>query len=185
MFHQKTPFRFCFRFRIKNSVSTSVLQISVSVFIFPLRFHFSSGKTKSFHSIFIPTCDPGQLVGQATGGPMRRILRQSVGRSHRGVSFVGLLGHSRASFSASVGFARVSLVCSFFQNCFCCFTRAFLWFALCLKVVSLVCSFFENCLCCFSLFLLFVKGRTVPMKEKTASAVSLCFYCLSKEEQFQ
>ena len=46
---------FLFLFPHKNTISTSILQISVSVFIFPLCFHFSSGKTENFHSIFIPT----------------------------------------------------------------------------------------------------------------------------------
>ena len=57
LFHRKTPFRFCFRFRIKNSISISILQISIFVSIFPLRFHFFFGKTKSFHSIFIPSSE--------------------------------------------------------------------------------------------------------------------------------
>jgi hypothetical protein len=54
MFHRKTLFHFCFHFRQKNSVSVSVPQISVFVSIFSFRFHFSTKKSESFRSTFIP-----------------------------------------------------------------------------------------------------------------------------------
>jgi hypothetical protein len=56
LFCRKTSFHFRFHFHQKNSVSISVPQISVSVFTLSFCFRFSTEKSESFRSTFIPIC---------------------------------------------------------------------------------------------------------------------------------